>query len=55
MMKSVLLYGVKGSGKTLLSQIISNCTGSNFFDISPRNTDGKFTGKQVSIMIHMVK
>lgn len=36
------------------AQAIANLSGSNFFDISPRNTDGKYPGKNVAMMIHMV-
>lgn len=28
--------------------------GANFFNLSPRNTDGKYPGKNVSMLIHMV-
>ncbi len=35
-------------------QSIANLSGANFFDISPRNTDGKYPGKNVAMMIHMV-
>ncbi|KAG2497810.1 hypothetical protein HYH03_004081 [Edaphochlamys debaryana] len=52
--KSVLLYGAEKTGKTLMAQAIANLSGSNFFDISPRNTDGKYPGKNVAMMVHMV-
>lgn len=52
--KSVLLYGPPQCGKSMLAQAVAWSTGSNFFDITPKNTDGKYTGKQVSLMIHMV-
>lgn len=35
-------------------QAIANLSGANFFDLSPRNTDGKYPGKNVNMMIHMV-
>lgn len=52
--KSLLLYGAERTGKTLLSHAIANLAGANFFDLSPRNTDGKYPGKNVNMMIHMV-
>jgi AAA+ superfamily predicted ATPase len=29
-------------------------TGANFFDLSPRNTDGHYPGKAAAMMLHMV-
>lgn len=52
--KTLLMYGAEKTGKTLMAQAIANLSGSNFFDISPRNTDGKYPGKNVAMMIHMV-
>jgi len=52
--KSMLLYGGDKTGKTLLSHSIANLAGANFFDLSPRNTDGKYPGKNVNMMIHLV-
>lgn len=52
--KGVLFYGPKGAGKTLLSRAVANLAGATWFDLSPRNTDRKYAGKQVSLMIHMV-
>lgn len=53
-LKSLLLFGGEKTGKSLLAQAIANLSGSNFFDLSPRNTDGKYPGKNVNMMIHMV-
>ena len=53
-MKSVLLYGAPNTGKTSLCQSIAHAAGANFFDLSPRNTDAKYPGKAVALMIHMV-
>lgn len=53
-MKSVLLYGAPRTGKTSLCQAIAHAAGANFFDLSPRNTDAKYPGKAVALMIHMV-
>lgn len=52
--KSILLYGAEKTGKTLLTQAVTNLSGANLFDLSPRNTDGKYPGKNVNMMIHMV-
>lgn len=53
-MKSVLLYGAPKTGKTSLCQSIAHAAGANFFDLSPRNTDAKYPGKAVALMVHMV-
>lgn len=53
-LKSLLLYGPAATGKSLLTQAIAHEAGANVFDLSPRNTDGKYQGKQVSLLIHMV-
>lgn len=29
-------------------------TGANFFDLSPRNIDGRYPGKAVAMLCHMV-
>jgi hypothetical protein len=34
-------------------QAVANLAGANFFDLSPRNTDGRYPGKNVSMMVHM--
>ena len=52
--RTVLLYGHPMTGKTMLSRAIAYEAGANFFDLSPKNTDGKYSGKQVSLLIHMV-
>lgn len=52
--QAVLLLGCKGTGKTMLSQAVAHHTGAMWFDISPRNTDGKFSGKAAATMIHNV-
>lgn len=50
----VLLYGCPGTGKTLLSQAIAHHAGAMWFDLSPRNLDGKYTGKAIVNMLHNV-
>ena len=52
--KAVLLYGAPRTGKTLVCQAVAHLAGANFFNLSPRNTDGKYPGKAVAMMTHMV-
>mmetsp|Transcript_27563 Transcript_27563/g.67781 ORF Transcript_27563/g.67781 Transcript_27563/m.67781 type:complete len:819 (-) Transcript_27563:1438-3894(-) len=52
--KSILLYGCPKTGKTTLAHAIANAAGANFFNLSPRNIDGKYPGSQVKMLIHMV-
>jgi SpoVK/Ycf46/Vps4 family AAA+-type ATPase len=52
---TMMLFGPKGSGKTTIVNAIASETGSNVFNITPRNTAGQFLGKSnVTKMIHMV-
>ena len=52
--KSVLLYGCEGTGKTMLVHGIARDTGSVLIDLSPRTTDGKYSGSsQCKLMVHM--
>jgi AAA+ superfamily predicted ATPase len=39
--RSLLLYGPKGSGKSMLARAIATETGATFFDLSPAMIDGK--------------
>lgn len=41
-----LFYGPAGTGKTLVVRAITHETNSMFFDLSPVNIDGKYTGKK---------
>ena len=51
----MLLFGCKGSGKTLLSHAIAHHAGAMWFDISPRNMDGKVVGaKATTTFLHNV-
>jgi SpoVK/Ycf46/Vps4 family AAA+-type ATPase len=43
---SYLFYGPAGTGKTLVVRAIVHETNSIFFDMSPINIDGKYTGKK---------
>ncbi|KAJ3092087.1 Dynein regulatory complex protein 11 [Quaeritorhiza haematococci] len=52
---SMLLFGPRGTGKTMLINAIATETGAHLFNLSPRNTAGQFVGKSnVSKMVHMV-
>jgi len=42
--RSLLLYGPKGSGKSMLARAIATEAGATFFDLSPAVIEGKFTG-----------
>jgi ATP-dependent 26S proteasome regulatory subunit len=52
--KSILMYGAPRTGKTGLAHAVANAAGANFFNLSPRNIDGKYPGSQVKMLIHMV-
>merc|ERR550514_2593482 len=41
--RSLLLYGPKGTGKSMLARAIATETGATFFDISPSVIEGKYT------------
>lgn len=41
-----MFYGPPGTGKTLVVRAIVHETNSMFFDLSPINIDGKYTGKK---------
>jgi len=50
--RALLLYGPKGSGKSMLARAIATETGATFFDLSPAVIDGKGTeGKNGSDML----
>eukprot|EP00743_Colponemidia_sp_Colp-15_P001010 GILK01001116.1.p1 GENE.GILK01001116.1~~GILK01001116.1.p1 ORF type:complete len:850 (-),score=212.62 GILK01001116.1:85-2634(-) len=52
---SMLLYGPKGTGKTLLARAVATETGAHFFDLSPSNIEGKYGGKNgATMLIHMI-
>ena len=52
--RAILLAGHPGSGKTLLTHAVANGAGATFFNVSPRNTDDVYAGKQSSVMLHTV-
>lgn len=43
--RSILLYGPHGSGKTMLASAVANETGALVLNLSPANLAGKFGGK----------
>jgi hypothetical protein len=45
--RSILLFGPKGTGKSMLARAIATEAGATFFDISPKVIDGKFTVAQL--------
>merc|ERR1719473_1932183 len=50
--RSLLLYGPKGSGKSMLARAIATETGATFFDLSPDVIKGKSTqGKTGSALL----
>jgi SpoVK/Ycf46/Vps4 family AAA+-type ATPase len=52
--RSVMLYGPKGSGKTMLVSAIAKETGALLLNLSPSNLVGKFSGKNgPTKLIHM--
>ena len=48
----VLISGAQGTGKKMLVNAIATETGANVFNLTPSNTDGKYTGKKVYEMVH---
>jgi len=57
--RSILLYGPKNSGKTMLVQAICNHTGALLCNLSPSNIEGKFVKggslkNEAAKLIHMV-
>ena len=52
--KALLLYGCAGTGKGLLARAIAQDTGAAYFNLSPLNTDTKFPGKDIGLLLHMV-
>jgi hypothetical protein len=52
--KSMLLYGPKGAGKTAMVEAIANETGALLLNLSPKNLAGKFLGKTgPTELVHM--
>ncbi|KAJ3192126.1 Dynein regulatory complex protein 11 [Irineochytrium annulatum] len=52
---SVLLFGARGVGKTMMVNAVASESGAFFFNITPKNTMGQYVGKpNVTRMIHMV-
>ena len=54
MTRTLLLYGAPGSGKTMLAHAMAHASGARLFDVSPRRVDGRYTGKAVTMVMHMV-
>ncbi|KAM4738665.1 dynein regulatory complex protein 11 isoform 2-T2 [Anableps anableps] len=55
LIKSILLVGPAGVGKSMLVHAVCQETGATLFDLSPYNTAGKYPGKNgLTMMLHMV-
>ncbi|XP_023195833.1 IQ and AAA domain-containing protein 1 isoform X2 [Xiphophorus maculatus] len=55
LIKSILLVGPVGVGKSMLVHAICQETGATLFDLSPYTTAGKYPGKPgLTMMLHMV-
>ena len=53
--RSILLYGARGTGKSMLVEAVAQATGALLFNLSPRNLEGKFTEKGgATKLLHMV-
>eukprot|EP00753_Platysulcus_tardus_P020054 PLAT7719.1.p1 GENE.PLAT7719.1~~PLAT7719.1.p1 ORF type:complete len:919 (+),score=579.46 PLAT7719.1:53-2758(+) len=55
LVRSVLLYGPRGSGKSMLVEAVANETGAILFNLSPSTLAGRFTEKSgPTRLVHMV-
>uniref|UniRef100_A0A3Q2P1Z8 IQ and AAA domain-containing protein 1 n=1 Tax=Fundulus heteroclitus TaxID=8078 RepID=A0A3Q2P1Z8_FUNHE len=55
LIKSILLVGPAGVGKSMLVHAVCHETGATLFDLSPCNLAGKYPGKNgLTMMLHMV-
>ncbi|KAG3115820.1 hypothetical protein PI124_g12798 [Phytophthora idaei] len=54
LVRSLMLYGPRGSGKTMLVSALANETGALLLNLSPSNLAGKFSGKTgPTKLVHM--
>ncbi|OWZ11823.1 IQ and AAA domain-containing hypothetical protein [Phytophthora megakarya] len=54
LVRSLMLYGPRGSGKTMLVSALANETGALLLNLSPNNVVGKFGGKNgPTKLVHM--
>lgn len=55
LVKSLLISGPKGTGKTMLVHAICTELGANLFDLSAKNLEGKYPGKDgLKMLLHMI-
>ena len=55
LIKSLMLTGPRGTGKTLLVHALCNEVGANLFDLTATNLAGKYPGKEgLKMLVHMV-
>lgn len=43
-LRAVLVAGAEGTGKTVLVHAVAHAAGATLLDLSPRTTDGKYSG-----------
>ena len=43
--------GAAGTGKSLAAHAMAHAAGVAFFDLSPRNTDGKYLGRAATTLV----
>jgi len=53
--RSLLLYGPKGSGKSMMARAIATEVGATFFDISPSVIEGKYTQPKIGAPLLIYK
>lgn len=55
LMRSMLLAGPHGTGKSMIVNVICTETGANLFDLTATNIMGKYPGKDgLKLLLHMI-
>lgn len=52
--RSIMLYGPNGSGKTMMAKAVAAEMGALFINISPEKLEGKFQAKEATKILHFV-